>query len=280
MSINFTNLKYFYDSVKLGSVSAAAKANFVTQSAISQGIGKLEKSLGVVLVAHHPNRFRLTPDGEIAFQQAWEILRRTTEFKENLSKDNVGNLEFACTTSFAIAAVPRYLKQFKAAFPHVNVNFNMGKNADIKHMLKTGIIDFGIGPDEGDLEGWEKRNIYKGNFGLYVSSMLKKKEIGKLGFILAESNCKDTIYFREAYRKKHDKEPQLSLEVNSWEMIANLTLEGLGIGYFPDYIALRKKDGLKAYDLSLASFPYRICAFYPKGMKLRKSSEIFLSYFK
>ena len=93
-------------------------------------------------------------------------------------------------------------------------------------MLKTGAFDFGMGPDEGDLVGWERCDIYRGNFGLYVSSSLRKKQIEGLGFILAESDCKDTIAFKEAYRRKYGKEPLISLEVNSWEMIANLTLEG------------------------------------------------------
>jgi DNA-binding transcriptional LysR family regulator len=146
-------------------------------------------------------------------------------------------------------------------------------------MLKAGFIDFGIGPDEGDLKGWEKQNIYEGNFGLYASTSLKRKQTQDLGFIVAEDDCKDTIFFKEAYREKYKKDPLIALEVNSWEMIANLTLEGLGIGYFPDYIALKKKDALKQYEADLAPFPYQIAAFFPKGMKLRRSSEIFLSYF-
>ncbi len=147
-------------------------------------------------------------------------------------------------------------------------------------MMKMGVIDFGIGPDEEDLEGLESYVIHEGVFGLYVSSTIKKKEISNLGFILAEGECKDTVFFREAYYKKFAEAPKSTLKVSSWEIIANLTLEGLGIGYFPDYIASRNKEKLRQYDLGIAEFPYRICAFFPKGMKIRKSSEIFLSHFK
>lgn len=278
MNINFTYLKYFYDAVKLGGVSGAAKANYVTQSAISQGITKLEKSLGVILVAHHPNRFRLTPEGEIAFERASEILRKTIELKEDLSKQAVGSLEFACTYSFAVSNVPKYIHRFKQSYPNVEINFFLGKNAEIKQMLKRGMIDFGIGPDEGDLEDHEKCNLHQGFFGLYVSS--KVKNTSNLDFILAEGDCKDSAFFRETYCKHYGKMPNISLEVSSWEVIANLTIEGLGIGYFPDYIALGKKEMLKKYESNLPFFPCSIKAFYPRGMKLRKSSEIFLSYFQ
>lgn len=278
-AMHFINLKYFYDAVRLGSVSAAAKANHVTQSAISQGISKLEKSLGVDLVAHHPNRFRLTPDGETAFRQAADLLKQAAEFKDTLTKDSMGNLEIACTASFAINAMPPYLKRFMEAYPEVHVNFYMGRKPDLKQMLKTGVVDFGICPDEGELDGWEKREIFSGNFGFYVSSRLKKKEADQLGFILAESNCEETIHFRKAYSKIFAKEPKIAIEVNSWEMIANLTLEGLGIGYLPDYLTIKRKEDLKKFPLDISPFPYSICAFYPKGMHLRKSSETFLSYF-
>lgn len=278
MNINFTYLKYFYDAVKLSGISGAAKANYVTQSAISQGIAKLEKSLGVSLIAHHPNRFRLTPEGEMAFERAWEILRKTIELKEDLNHQSIGNLEFACNYSFAVANIPKYLKRFKEAYPTAEINFYLGKNSDIKRMLKTGMIDFGISPEEGDLEGYENYDIHKGFFGLYVSSKIKK--ILNLDFILAEGECKDSAFFKQTYHKQYGKMPKIALEVNSWEVIANLTIEGLGIGYFPDYIALGKREMLKEYEADLPPFPYCIKAFFPKGMKLRKSSEIFLSYFQ
>jgi DNA-binding transcriptional LysR family regulator len=278
MNINFTYLKYFYDAVKLGGVSGSAKANYVTQSAISQGITKLEKSLGTLLVAHHPNRFRLTPEGEIAFERAAEILRKITEFKDELNVQAIGSLEFACTYSFAVSNIPRYLQRFKQAYPTTEINFYLGKNSDIKQMLKKGAIDFGIGPDEGDLEDYEKHDLHQGFFGLYVSSTVK--ENSNLDFILAEGECKDSAFFRQTYCKHYGRMPTVALEVNSWEVIANLSIEGLGIGYFPDYIALGKKEMLKKYELNLPCFPYSIKAFYPRGMKLRKSSEIFISYFQ
>lgn len=278
MNMNFTYLKYFYDAVKLGGVSGAAKANYVTQSAISQGITKLEQSLGSSLVAHHPNRFRLTPEGEMAFERASEILRKIIEFKEELNTQAIGSLEFACTYSFAVSNIPKYLQRFKQAYPTTEINFYLGKNSDIKQMLKKGIIDFGIGPDEGDLADHDQYDLHQGFFGLYVSSRVK--ESSNLDFILAEKECKDSAFFRQTYCKHYGKMPKVALEVSSWEVIANLTVEGLGIGYFPDYIALGKKEILKKHEINLPSFPYSIKAFFPKGMKLRKSSEIFLSYFQ
>ncbi len=272
-------MKYFCDAVKLGGITASAKANFVTQSAVSQGITKLEKAIDCSLLARHPNQFRLTPEGHQAFQQMSEILRKTTELQENFSQfKTIGDLEFACTFSCALALVPEYLKKFKQVYPQSKVNLQCSGNPDeIKRMLTIGLLDFAILVDIGDFSGFEQRVIYNGNYGLYKACTVKKKEEGKLGFILTKPE--DIIHFEQAYFRKYDKPPVMTIGAKSWIIGANLVAQGLGIGYFPDYIALRKKQELRPCDLDVEFPTYKLYAIYLKGMKLRKSSEIFLSYF-
>ena len=280
--INLIHLKYFCDAIRLGGLSAAAKINFVTQSAISQGITKLEKSLGIDLLAHHPNRLRLTPEGEFTFRQGLDILKRSTEFKQKIiSKDSnlIGNLDFACTYSFALAVLPSHVKRFRFDHPQVFVNCNLGRNEEIKRMVKSGTIDFGILPDEGDLSSFTKRDVYKGKLHLYCSSNIPKRDHKKLGFILAASHSKETILLKEAYYKKYGRPLTGILEANGWTVIANLVAEGMGIGYFPDYIAMQRKEAFQLCNLGIESHEYCLSAIYPRGMQLRKSSEIFLSYF-
>lgn len=265
--MNFLFVKYFCDAVRLGGVSAAAKANFVTQSAVSQAITKLEQSLHCSLLARHPNRFRLTPAGQKAFEQLSEILKKAHDFQSNFSPTEMGPLEFACTHSFALAILPPYLKRFRTEYPDIKINFHCLSNPhEIKHHLKMGSIDFGILSNAG--EGFEKKVIYKGSYGLYTCSPATS-------FILPEPE--DTSTFKNAYAQKYGKEPDVFLEVGSWEVVANLVAEGLGIGYFPDYIAAKRNLHPCEPDLLLPT--YEISAIYPTGMKLRKSSELFLSFF-
>jgi DNA-binding transcriptional LysR family regulator len=284
--LSLVNLKYFCDAVRLGGLSAAAKANFVTQSAISQGILKLEKSLGISLLAHHPNRLRLTSQGEAIFNDSMELLKKITDFQNNLTQDglSLGELEFACTHSFALAVIPPYLKRFREEYPEVKVNFHLGNDQNIIQMVKEGTVDFGILPLEicqdgqcqpygEDLVRFHKRLIYQGSFGLYTSFNQKNGD-----FILPPSDSKETLLLNEAYAKKYGVALSSVIEVGSWEIIAELVAEGLGIGYLPDYIA-KQKPLLRPYDLQLEAQQYRISAISPKGMTLRPSTNLFLSYF-
>lgn len=291
--LNLANLKYFCDAIRLGGLSAAAKANFVTQSAISQAISKLEKSLGVTLLAHHPNRLRPTSQGLSVFNDAIVLLKHIGQFQQNSSQNespHMGDLEFACTHSFSLAVIPSYLKRFREEHPDVKVNFCLGQNDTIVQLVKNGTVDFGILPleicrnqqcqlYENDLAKFEKKTIYSGCFEFYASSKIQRAELNNLGFILTPSHNKEMILLREAYFKKYGRELTAVLEVGSWEIIANLVAEGMGIGYLPDYIAMRRQDVLQSCNLGIERQEYRISAISPQGMKLRKSSNIFLSYF-
>lgn len=57
-------LKYFQSVVRLGSFSAAAEENFISQSAISQQVQSLERELGFALLVRKNRSFSLTPAGE------------------------------------------------------------------------------------------------------------------------------------------------------------------------------------------------------------------------
>lgn len=284
MPLNLLYIKYFCDAVRLQSVTSAAKANFVTQSAVSQGIAKLEISLGVALIARHPNRLRLTAEGEIAFQRMMPILKEVSHFKESFSQETgamLGDLEFSCPHSFALAIIPHYLKKFKLQHPDVKVNmFCLGEIGEIKQALQNGFIDFGIAPlihyTVDGFSGLKKRMIYAGNYGLYVSKKITQKEEKKLRFILPAPE--DISFLKESYFRKYKQELNASFIVKSWEVVARLTNEGLGIGYFPDYIA-SQKENLRPSNMRLQLPRYQLCAIYPEGMKLRKSSELFLSLF-
>jgi DNA-binding transcriptional LysR family regulator len=280
--LNLTYVKYFCDAVRLEGISAAAKVNFVTQSAVSQGLLRLEEILKVSLMAHHPNVFRLTPEGELFYSQALNILRSSSEIKESFFLDKkkcMGPLEFASTFAFALNVIPKFLKMFSEQYPEINVSFSSGYRSNILQRLKLGISDIGILPAEESLKGFEKIEIYKGTFKFFISTKIKRVDEKKLRFILGEANSPEIIVMKEAYFKKFGNKMSSTIQADGWEILANLVSDGFGIGYLPDYIALRRKDHLKEYDLGLDPHPYSIHAIYPKGMKLRKSSEIFLSYF-
>ena len=285
-ALNLNYVKYFCDAVRFGSIAAAAKVNFVTQSAISQGIAKLENSLKISLLAHHPNRFRITPEGENLFTELTEMLKYSDDIQSKVSDGKIhyiGDLVFSSTYSFAYGALPKYLKKFATDHPQVKIKFSLSYPYTVKDDIRSGKIDFGIiphGDGLGDgLENFNKKIISSGKFRLYTI-MGESKSHNECKFILTEPNSNETIFLKKAYYKKFKKELSNIIEVDSWEMIAKLTSQGLGVGHLPDYFHEKSSNSpFQEYQLGLKTEDYQMVAISSKGMKLRKSSEIFLSYF-
>jgi len=279
LPLNLMYLKYFCDAAKMGSVSKAALANFVTQSAISQGIHKLEKSLNQELIQHRQNRFKITSEGEMILKKSRDIFKGIQELEESISSKQgeiSGRIEFACMHSFALALLPQQLKRARREYPNLQINFRLGHTDMMKDLIKKGIIDFGIVLDNEDLSSFQCYEIFRGQYRTYVSSAVKEPQ--ELPYILSEK-LMETNLLRKAYAKKCRRELPVLMEVSSWEVIAKLTEEGLGVGFFPDYVALNKKS-LKEHPLHLPAIHYKIYAIFPPSVKLHKNQEAFLKLFR
>jgi DNA-binding transcriptional LysR family regulator len=73
--MEFTSLRYFFETVKAGSIRQAAEHIHVAPSAISRQIAKLEHELGAALFERRSTGVRLTPAGEILAGQLQSTVR-------------------------------------------------------------------------------------------------------------------------------------------------------------------------------------------------------------
>ena len=70
-----------------------------------------------------------------------------------------------------------------------------------------------------------------------------------------------------------------TLEINSWEVIANLVEKDVGCGFFPDYLALNPKrtNLIKPCELGLNPIPYNLMVALPKREVLSRNGQLFVS---
>lgn len=274
LPLNLIYLKYFCDAVKHGSISASAKSNHISQSAISQAISKLESGMGYQLISHQPNRFKVTEEGERLFSVSQNIFQAIRSAEDLLNDDEMGAIECACSHSFALSRLTYHLKEAKEKFPLLQINFKLGHTDSIKEWIKKGWIDFGIVLDNDDLSGFDCEEIYRGEYRCYVAKSCEGSE--DLSFILSEERI-ETNLLRASYRRHYGRAlPQL-MEISSWEVIARLTEEGLGIGFFPDYVANARGLHLTTCFAELDPIPYKIFAIFPKGVPKSIHAENFLN---
>jgi DNA-binding transcriptional LysR family regulator len=275
LHLNLVYLKYFCDSFRSGSISAAAKLNFVSQSAVSQGINKLELSLGLKLISHQPNRFKVTEEGRRLFARAKDIFK-AIERVEDFLADNQGRITFGCTHSFALFCLPRYLKLAKEFLPSLRINFRLGQYFNIKDWIKNGTIDFGILLDNEDLSPFDKHPLIEGTYRLYVAKEVH--EPTELFFLLDSEERIETNLLKSRYRSLHGKELPILMEVSSWSVVTKLVQEGLGVGLFPDYIAYANQE-IKPVLEELNPMDYTLYALFEKNMEPSLHALQFLELF-
>lgn len=79
MNYNLMPVKYFIDVVQTRGFISAAKRNYVSETAVSLAVNKLEKQLGDRLLNRSGGQFSLTPAGEEFYKRATEIIDAYTE---------------------------------------------------------------------------------------------------------------------------------------------------------------------------------------------------------
>lgn len=278
--LNIQHLKFFRDAVLYNSISEAAKANFVTQSTVSQGISNLEKSLNIELLVHTRQKFQVTDEGKVVFEQIQHVFKSIHNIYEAISsfKDAItGNLKFVMTTSLGMSFIAPFYKKLQAHLPQVEMKVSLGGLNFIRNSIKQGDVEFGIVVYDDDFSHFSRHLLKKGQFNLYQSISNENGEIED-GVLV---DFYEGTYVSEL-RKHLSRKASIGIktELSSWEVVARFTELGLGVGFLPDYIMLNNRyPNVRVYPIKIPSFEYEICAIYNRGEKLSRAASAFIELF-
>lgn len=282
-SFNLQHLKYFYDAVRLKGVSPAARENHVSQSAVSQGIAKLEISLGKALLVHQRNRIQLTEDGHKVFAKALSVLKSAELLEESIQNpetDYSGQVVVACTHSLAQSLLVKECHRLNLQAPQVTLKLRFGHVALVKQWLKEGSVDFGIVLDNEDLSAFETTLLYQGFFELFRDAKMPLPDIVTEAITTEPRTEVNTI--KRSYRELYGRELKTIMEVSSWEMIYSLVRESSRIGFIPDYLLFHpdRKGQLTSCDLKLPRVPYQLLLVKESLLPLSRSAALFFEMIK
>lgn len=276
-NLTFINLKFFCDTAQGLSVSEAARMNFVTQSAISQGIKKLEKAFRVPLTNHSRHNLQLTQEGKIVVEKGRRILRSLKEINDTLKEDREtvsGTVLIACTPSIAMNFMNQTIRLLQLKHPEVCVELKIGNPEAIREWVHNGLVDFGLAIASPIFDSFEQTTLRKGNFCIFSTGSTLKN-----GVFVDEKNGLFVDFLKVQYRKKYEKELSILSELGSWELVAQFASErDKGCGYFPDYLAA-KYPNLKKLQESFSLPSYELVALVNKADVLSTASKAFFECF-
>ncbi len=126
MSLDLYQLKTFYIFAKIRNVTQTAERLYVTQSAVSHALKKLEKSVGKDLMMRRGGKYFLTEVGEMLFRSCERIFQEIETFEEGLGSDGAllkQRVYLGATVEFGTTVLIRSMERFFRQHPNVHVNF-------------------------------------------------------------------------------------------------------------------------------------------------------------
>ena len=140
-------LRIFCDLAQLGSFSAAADKNMISQSAVSQQLAQLERSYNCQLINRHRKSFGLTPAGQLYYNTCRDMISRHENFQAalaDLKNSDRTRIAIAAIYSIGMHSLQPYIKGFISLYPDVNLNVEYLSNDRIYESLLLGKIDVGL----------------------------------------------------------------------------------------------------------------------------------------
>ncbi len=145
--MHIESLKVFCDLVEMGSFSAAAASNYVTQSAVSQQIRSLEDKYGRKLLDRGHGQVRPTPAGQVFYEVSKDIVHRFREMEnrlQHLSNVVAGSIRVLTVHTVGLYELSGAVRRFLRAYPHVNLRIEYARSNRIYEEVQKSDADLGI----------------------------------------------------------------------------------------------------------------------------------------
>lgn len=246
--LSLHKLEIFSITAQEGSFSRAAERLYLTQSAISQHIGDLEKSLGTALFTRGRRGVTLTPAGAILLDYTRSILSLVIEAENAVT--NVGNLtegqvNVGATPGVNVYMLPRWIQNFRAAFQNLTISLQTDVTAQIVSNVLANRLDLGFIEGEVDRIEDERLGVHilqeinmlviigQGN-RLWNYDVVPLSALRDQPFIMRQQTSQTRIWLEEVLRQ-NDIAPKVVAEFDNPEAIKAAVTSGMGITLLPDY---------------------------------------------
>jgi DNA-binding transcriptional LysR family regulator len=145
--MQFESLKVYCDVARHRSFSEAAGANGISQSAVSQIVGQLEKRLGVVLVDRSRRPLRLTREGKVYYDGCRKLVDEYLGVEaavRNLGVETGSKVRVAAIYSVGLRDMSQYVQRFTGRRPGTEVEIECLHPDKVYEKVLDGTADFGL----------------------------------------------------------------------------------------------------------------------------------------
>jgi DNA-binding transcriptional LysR family regulator len=146
-AVDFSQLQLFKDIVQTRSISRGASLNGVTQSAASQAVQELERTLGVQLLDRTRRPLDVLPAGRALYELARDVLRRQQEFLvelDDMKGETGGRVRLAAIYSVGLSEMSRLEEVFYSRLPLAQLEVNYLRPEKVYQAVAEDRADIGL----------------------------------------------------------------------------------------------------------------------------------------
>ncbi|MDU0944890.1 MAG: LysR family transcriptional regulator [Anaerococcus obesiensis] len=291
------DLEYIRAILKYGSITAASKKIYISQSALSQHIIRIEKKLGVEIFNRDFKPIKLTEAGIIYKKSLEDIekLKENTLLKiEEINKLKIGELSIGSTDYQTYFFLSKVLKDFNEDYPGIKINLLEAKTNQLNTFALNGLCDFSITYETDRFDDLESINLYREDVYLAMSKENKLKNDlsgkGKIKTISAKKLAGQNIIRMKKGQnlilqyQELDKFTENSLntvfETDSIFIAEKCVRENMGLAILPQSMLKEKKNDLIYFKLKEGLSSRTTMINYSKNHKLKTIAKIFIDRLK
>jgi DNA-binding transcriptional LysR family regulator len=233
-------LRAFCTIAKLGTLSRAAEALFLSQPSVSLQLSALEKELGARLIERRRRRVALTREGQALYDLALPLVEGLDNLDQQFRALNAGvagsELNIAAGASTIQYLLPTLVRAFRERHPDVKLQLHNVTGKDGLALLRSDQVDFAIGsmldvPNDLSFEpvySYDPMLILPLEHALAAKHEIRLEDLSPFGLILPPQRL--TTYRLVDLIFQQRKVPyRVAIEVGGWEVIKQYVAMGLGI---------------------------------------------------
>lgn len=281
------HLKIFLTVYKFMNMTLAAESLFISQPSVSQSIKELESYYGVRLFERYPKKLYPTPEGDLLYAYAQQILGLYEKVKEEIHflSDKV-TIRVGANISAGTVLIRKYIDKFHEKYPDAKVEVKVTGSSKLKRMIMEHEIDFALMEDLVHDTNLIQEPFYHDRIVLVCSPEnelakrrgLKFSDIEGYDFLLREKGVGVRDKF-DQIMMLHDMHIEAAWESSNTRALVNAAQEDYGIAVLPyllvkDYI---ENGSVAMLDVDDGALNRNLNIVYHKDKIFNKWTDEFIS---
>ncbi|MEO6172296.1 MAG: LysR family transcriptional regulator, partial [Arenimonas sp.] len=233
-------LRAFCQAARLGSISRAAEALFLSQPAVTLQLQALERDLQVRLFERSGRRLTLTREGTALYDLARPLVEGLDgldgEFRNKLKGLEASELHVAAGSSTILYLLPAIVQAFKQLRPTVQLVLHNVTGKDGLALLRSDTVDLAVGsmldvPTDlsyAPVYSFDPMLIMAKDHPLSKKEKIQLEDLSPHGLILPPKRL-TTWRLVDLVFQQRRVPYTVALEVGGWEVIKQYVAMGLGI---------------------------------------------------